>query len=219
MEKIRVALVDDHKIVRDGIKAMFLSDDRVEVVAEANDAEAMLKMLWGVNAHLLILDINLPGMDGNAMAVEVNQQFPDMRILMLSASGDEETIIGAVKAGVQGYLTKDCNASEFIEAVHAIADGEEYFGGKVSRIVFNSYTKKLNSIDSKEKQSVKLLSERETEVLKCFAEGLSYKEIGTKLFISPRTVETHKNNIMEKLELRTLADLIKYALRNGLISL
>jgi DNA-binding NarL/FixJ family response regulator len=219
MEKIRIALVDDHKIVRDGIKAMFLADDRLEVVAEANDAEAMLKMLRGVNAHLLILDINLPGMDGNTMAVEVNQQFPEVRILMLSASGDEETIIGAVKAGVQGYLTKDCNASEFIEAVHAIADGEEYFGGKVSRIVFNSYTKKLNSIDSKEKQSAKLLSERETEVLKCFAEGLSYKEIGTKLFISPRTVETHKNNIMEKLELRTLADLIKYALRNGLISL
>lgn len=219
MEKIRIALVDDHKIVRDGIKAMFLADDRAEVVAEASDAENMLKMMLGVNVQVLILDINLPGMDGNTMAAEVAQRFPEVRVLMLSASGDEDTIVGAIKAGVQGYLTKDCEASEFIEAVHAIADGDEYFGGKVSRIVFNSYTKKLNSTDSTEQGGARLLSEREIEVLTGFAEGLSYKEIGAKLFISPRTVETHKNNIMEKLELRTLADLIKYALRNGLIQL
>jgi DNA-binding NarL/FixJ family response regulator len=219
MEKTRIALVDDHKIVRDGIKAMFLMDERFEVVAEAGDAETMLRMLRGVQAHIVIVDINLPGMDGNTLAVEVKSAFPEVKILMLSASGDEDTIINAIKAGVQGYLTKDCDAAEFLEAINAIAAGDEYFGGKVSRIVFNSYMKKLNSADKKEQSIAKTLSERETEVLTGFAEGLSYKEIGAKLFISPRTVETHKNNIMEKLELKSLADLIKYAIRNGLIQL
>jgi DNA-binding NarL/FixJ family response regulator len=219
MEEIRIALVDDHKIVRDGIKAMCLSDDSILLVAESGDAETMLKMLHGAKATILVLDINLPGMSGNDMAVVVKQEFPDIKILMLSAYMDEETIISAIKAGVQGYLTKDCAGSEFFEAIHAIASGDEFFGGKVSRIVFNSYVKKLNSSDGKEQSAAKAISEREKEVLKGFAEGLSYKEIGAKLFISPRTVETHKINILEKLELRSVADLIKYALRNGLIQL
>jgi DNA-binding NarL/FixJ family response regulator len=219
MEIIKVAMVDDHKIVRDGIRAMFMADNSIQVVAEAGDAEAMLKLLYHVQPHILILDINLPDMDGNIMAMEVKQKYPDIKVLMLSASGDEGTVLCALKAGVKGYLTKECDADEFLEAVHTIAGGDEYFGDKVSRIIYKSYKKMLDSADTSEQKAAKGLTLRETDVLKGFAEGLSYKEIGEKLFISPRTVETHKSSIMDKLDLKSVADLVKYALRNGLVKL
>jgi len=121
----------------------------------------------------------------------------------------------AVKAGATGYLSKDAGTEELIEAIKTIYDGDEYFGGKISKIIFKSFSR-INS----EKNGLnpeKILSNRETEVLKCFADGMTYKETGEKLFISPRTVEAHKNSILNKLELRTSADLIKYAIKNGLI--
>jgi DNA-binding NarL/FixJ family response regulator len=219
MDKIKVAMVDDHKIVRDGIRAMFLADPGIEIVAETGDAVSMLEKLRYVQPHILIIDINLPDMDGNILAMQVNERFPGISILMLSAAGDEATVLMAVKAGVKGYLTKECSADEFLEAINSIADGDEYFGDKISRIIFRSYKKMLNSADTTEQSAAKGLSQRETEVLKGFADGLSYKEIGEKLFISPRTVETHKASIMEKLELKSVADLVKYALKNGLVKL
>ncbi len=219
MQKIKVAMVDDHKIVRDGIRAMFMADNSIEVVSETGDAASMLVKLRTVQPHILILDINLPDMDGNIMAMEVKERYPDIKVLMLSAAGDEGTVLCALKCGVKGYLTKECSADEFLEAIHTIAEGEEYYGDRVSRIIFKSHRKMLASADSREQSAANSLSPRETEVLKGFADGLTYNQISKKLFISPRTVESHKVSIMEKLELKTIADLVKYALRNGLIKL
>lgn len=219
MSQIKVAMVDDHKIVRDGIRAMFLADDSLCIVAEAGDAVGFLQQLEHTKADIAIVDISLPGMDGIVLSICLKERYPEMPVLILSATFDEATVLCAVNAGIKGYLTKENSNKDLLEAIHAIVDGDEYYGEKVSRIIYKSHRKMLESHDTIEKLSASNLSQRETEVLKGFADGLSYDEIGKKLFISTRTVETHKASIMDKLGLKSIADLVKYALRNGLIKL
>lgn len=220
IEKIRIALVDDHKIVRDGIKAMLLPYDEFVIVAETGDAESMQKMIRGANPLILILDIVLPGLDGNEFARYLQTEFPEIKVLILSSDINENTILESIKAGVKGYISKEASSEEFITAIKAIAEGDEYFGEKVSAIIFKSYVSKINGRDTNQVfKTAESLSPREKEVMEGFANGFSYKEIGAKLFISPRTVESHRNTIMEKLDLNSLADLIKYAIRHGIIKL
>lgn len=220
MDKTRVALVDDHKIVRDGIKAVLLADDTAEVVAECSDAETFLMMFRGIKPDVVIADMELPGMSGYEMCAGLREGGYTGGILVLSAHTDEQTILSAVKSGVTGYLSKDAGSDELLAAIRSVASGEEYFGEKISRIIFKSYQQKLMGADMPGgRPAFNELTPREMEILKCFAEGMSYKEIGARLFISPRTVETHRNNIMDKLELTSLAGLIKYAIQNGLIKI
>lgn len=220
MDKTRVALVDDHKIVRDGIKAVLLADDTAEVVAECSDAETFLMMFRGIKPDVVIADMELPGMSGYEMCAGLREGGYTGGILVLSAHTDEQTILSAVKSGVTGYLSKDAGSDELLAAIRSVVSGEEYFGEKISRIIFKSYQQKLMGADMPGgRPALNELTPRETEILKCFAEGMSYKEIGARLFISPRTVETHRNNIMDKLELSSLAGLIKYAIQNGLIKI
>ena len=219
-EKIKIALVDDHKIVRDGIKAMLMAYDEFVIAAETDDAESMLKIIDTLGAVVLILDLVLPGMDGNSFARKVASNYPDIKILVLSSDISEQTILESVSSGVKGYISKDASTEEFIQAIKTIAGGEEYFGGKISGIIFKSYISKINGNNTKSDVApAEQISQREKEVLEGFANGLSYKEIAAKLFISPRTVESHRNSIMEKLELNSLADLIKYAIKKGIIRL
>jgi DNA-binding NarL/FixJ family response regulator len=215
---IRIALVDDHKIVRDGIKAMLIAYDDISVIGETTDAETMLTCIKGLNPDVLLLDIVLPAMDGITLAEILNKRMPGIKILILSSSIDELSIVRAAQAGINGYLSKDSSAEELVKAIRLIYNGEEYFGEKISGIIFRSYQSKTGN-----KQGIisthDLLTEREKDVVKCFGDGLSYKETAAKLFLSPRTVETHRNTIMEKLDLHSLAELIKYAIRNGIVKL
>lgn len=217
MEAIRIGLVDDHKIVRDGIRAMLLGRPEYRIVAEASSAEEMISCLTLSPLQLLIADLHLPGMDGLGLIRHCREHYPEMKIMVLSASAHEAMILEAIEAGVHGYLHKESDAAEFIRALECILGGESFFGEKVSRILAKAY---MNQAQRKNEQAEQhALSERETEVLRGFADGLSYKEIAAQLSISPRTVETHRNRIMEKLGLGSLADLIKYALKQGIIRL
>jgi DNA-binding NarL/FixJ family response regulator len=161
--------------------------------------------------------MNLPGIEGDELTKLLIQDNPQSKIIILSALTDEDSVMKAIKAGAKGYLSKDAGTDELLIAIKSVYNGEEYFGGQISKIVFRSYTKLFNQ--DKHSTESPLLSERETEILKCFADGLTYKETADKLFISPRTVETHKNSIMSKLGLKTLADLIKWAIKNNIIQL
>jgi DNA-binding NarL/FixJ family response regulator len=214
-KKISIGIVDDHKIVRDGIRAMLLAYPQFEIILESSDGEHMLTSLSAGAPDILIADINLPGMDGLSLCRQCMQRYPDMKIMVLSASADESVILEAIGAGVHAYLHKESDAAEFIRALSCITDGEPFYGEKVSRILASTYMNHLQ----RQVPGDAALSARETEVLKGFAEGLSYKEIAARLCISPRTIETHRNRIMEKLGLSSLADLIKYALRQGIIKL
>jgi DNA-binding NarL/FixJ family response regulator len=212
---IKIALVDDHKILRDGIKLSLMGNTSVSLVFEAGTASAFLENYKNFNADVFVLDMNLPDIEGDELCAKLISDNADSKILILSGLIDEASLLRAVKAGAKGYLSKDAGNDELVEAITSVYNNEEYFGGKISKLLFKSFSK-LNGENSSHQNS---LSERETEVLKLFADGLTYKEIGEKLFISPRTVETHKNSIMSKLGLKTLADLIKYAIKNGVIKI
>jgi DNA-binding NarL/FixJ family response regulator len=217
---VKIALVDDHKIVRDGIKAMMLEYPDIEIVAESPDAETMLTKIKGSGAEILLLDLILPGMDGVSFAEILKVRLPELKILVLTSNTDEVSVIRAVQAGARGYVSKDASGEELIKAIRLITAGEEYFGEKITSIVFKSYLSKANQQKSQTPEnSSEYITQREKEIIACFGDGLSYKETAAKLNISPRTVETHRNTIMEKLGLQSLAELIKFAIRMGIVKL
>ena len=162
----------------------------------------------------------LPGMDGITLSAKLRELRPDVKMLMLSSNIDELTIVNAINAGVDGYLSKDASGDEVKKAIRTVVSGEEYYGEKISAIVFKSFIARKSTSTSNHKLITdEMLSEREKDVIRCFGNGLSYKETAAKLNISPRTVETHRNTIMEKLGLHSLAELIKFAIRAGIVKL
>ncbi len=217
---MRIAILDDHKIVRDGIKAMLQPYDDILIVGEAADAETMLSKIKGFEADILILDLMLPGMDGSTFAEKLRVRMPEIKILVLSSNTDELSVIRAVQAGVKGYVSKDASSDELLKALRTIDTGEEYYGETISAIIFKSYISKASDNQKPlKKNNHEVLTEREKEVIACFGDGLSYKETAAKLCLSPRTVETHRNAVMEKLGLHSLAELIKYAIIHGIVKL
>ena len=221
MSVLTIGLTDDHKMVRDGVNMLLLGEPGLKIIIEANSVMQLLEKLREQVPDILILDLNLPGTGGLEAIETLKSRYPTMKILILSSNFDEHSVLTAINRGVQGYLSKDAGSEEFITAIRAIEEGDEYFGDTVSRIVYKSFLKSTKSdvfSDSAGQQSLSL-SDRELEVLKCFAEGMSYKHAADVLCISPRTVETHRVNIMHKLGLESLADLVKFAIRHGIVSL
>ena len=218
MDRLRIVLADDHPIVRDGIKGILRNDKRFEVSAEFGNGKTACDYLEKEGADIAIIDISMPGLTGIEVTRYLNSVKPELKIKEFSAMSDEHTVMDVLKSGAKGFIAKDDVRDELIKAVEVVSGGEDYISESVSRSL-------LFKLINKEKEgrvtdkALEVLSDREIEVLTLLAEGLSYKEAGEKLCISARTVETHKTNIMSKLELRTMVDLIKYALRNGIIKL
>jgi DNA-binding NarL/FixJ family response regulator len=216
MEQIKIMVVDDHKIVRDGIRALLLGQKKIAYIGDAEDAESLFTCLANNQPDVLILDIQLPGKSGIEITLELKEKFPCIRILILSSNCDEETILNAVRAGANGFLSKDTSKEELITAITSVAAGEGYFGEKINKIIYKSYIEQVTLQNGK---PTNCLSEREAEILTLLAEGFTNKEIADKLFISPRTIDTHKANIMTKLNLSSTVELVKYAIRQGYIKL
>jgi len=215
MNKIcRIAIVDDHKIVRDGLKLMTLGQNNIKIIFEADSGKSLFKSLEYQTIDLLVLDIVMPEMTGIEITKKIMQENPKIKILILSANDDGNTILSVIEEGAKGFLSKDTSKDEFIKALNLICSGEEYFGDSISKTIYNIFVKK-----TKKEKLNDALSNREIEIIKLFSDGMTYIEIGEKLFISPRTVETHKRNIMKKLNLATSVDLVKYAIKNNIITL
>jgi DNA-binding NarL/FixJ family response regulator len=218
-DRITVALVDDHQIVRDGIKALFDGQTHIEVIGEASTAKEMLDKIKDIKPQVLIVDISLPGMSGIELTKVISNDYPDIKVIVLSMYTTQDFVFNAIKAGAKGYLPKNITQSELIEAVEKVSSGSEYFSKDISEIILKSYLKQIKDPERANELKEEKLTPRETEILKLVAEGYSNQLIADKLFISVRTVESHKNHIMQKLELTTTVDLIKYALKNKIIDI
>ncbi len=209
-------LADDHDIVRDGVKAILSGSSDLEVIAEASSAKEVLDMLHHVFPDVLVLDISLPDQSGIELLPIILKLKPMLPVLILSMHNNEEYIISAIKAGAKGYLPKNIPARELTDAIRRLHAGEEYFGEAISEVLRKALMRKLEK-EEKPDPATEPLSQREKEVLQLYCEGLTNQEIADRLFISIRTVETHKTHIMQKLELRTTVELVKYAIRNKII--
>jgi len=214
MEKIKIILVDDHQLVRDGIKALLSGNDDIGIIGEASDGKELFTKLETLHPDILIMDISLPGMSGIEITKKICMDRPEIKVLILSMYNNEEFIFNSLKAGAKGYLPKTTSRNEMLEAIYTINNGEEFFGEAIRKIMLRSYVKRATDDEKPEDKSSEQLTAREIEILKLYVEGLINKEISDKLDISIRTVETHKNHIMRKLGLRSTVEMVKYAIKN-----
>jgi DNA-binding NarL/FixJ family response regulator len=219
MEKIKIILVDDHQLVRDGIKALLGGIPEISIIGEAADGNELLAKLETLKPDLLIMDISLPGISGIELTRKVCSSHPEIKTLILSMYNNEEFIFNALKAGAKGYLPKNTTRDELLEAIHSVCEGEEFFGKPISETILKSYVKRATDEEKPSERSGEMLTSRELEILKLYAEGFINKEISDKLDISIRTVETHKNHIMRKLGLKSTVEMVKYAIRIKIVEI
>jgi DNA-binding NarL/FixJ family response regulator len=214
MKKIKIILVDDHQLVRDGIKALLTGIQDITVVGEASGAEELFSKLEIMTPDLVIMDISLPGISGIEITRKLCSEKPGIHVLILSMYTIEEFIFKSLNAGARGYLPKNTSREELLQAIHAIHNGEEFFSESIAKVMLKSFVKRATNEDKESEKTAAALTGREIEILKLYVEGLINKEISDKLDISIRTVETHKNHIMRKLGLKSTVELVKYAIRN-----
>ncbi len=219
MNKIKIVLVDDHKIVRDGLKILLMNLPDMEVIGDVATGADLFDLLLNVKPDILLMDISLPKMSGISITEKVSREYPGIKVVMLTANIEDEAVVDSFRAGALGYLPKDIEYEELIEAIQVVFEGNEYLAKSISNVMFKNYLTNNKTGTLKQFKFDHDLTKRELQVLELFAEGFSYKEIAVKLNISARTVESHKNNIMEKLELKSLIDLVKYAIKHGIISI
>lgn len=219
MDKIEVILIDDHHIVRDGIKILLMNIKDIEVVGEASNGDELFELLKTKDPDVLILDIMMPGLSGIEITKIIKDEYPGVKVIILSANTDNDSVFDSLKAGAHGYLPKNAKREELLEAVYMVAAGNEFLSNSISHTVLRNFITRARTGNKQEKEKEATLTKRELEIVELFTEGLSYKEIADRLFISVRTVESHKNNIMEKLELKSIVDLVKYAIKHKIIEL
>jgi len=212
MEKIKVLLVDDHIIIRDGIRFMLRKEPDISIVAEANNGVEAIDYLENNtnNIDVVLLDINMPELNGIDAAEIITKRFKNIKILALTMHAEESYIVSMLKAGSLGYILKESSKEDLVVAIKTIALGNKYYSNEVSVTMINSLMKE----DKPKKIEI---SKREEEVLKLIVDGLTSVEIATELNISNRTVETHRRNILHKLDVRNTAELVRYAIEHDLI--
>lgn len=212
---MRLLLADDHAIVRRGLKSLLESEGNLEVVAEAGDGLEALRLAGEHQPDLLILDIAMPKLNGIEVAARAQKLDPSPAVIILSMHADESYILRALNAGARAYLLKDATDEDLLPAVKAVAAGKPYFSPKVTAVLVEDYMRQLQSRGLTD--SYHLLTDREKEVLQLLAEGRSNKEVATLLELGLSTVETHRGNLMQKLNLHNTAEIVLYAVRKGII--
>lgn len=213
--KIKIIIADDHQLFREGLINLLQSAENIQVIAEAKDGEDTLEKVKAFNPDVLLVDIAMPKLNGIEVTRQLKVQQPDVKIIAVSMHTDKQYVRGMLEAGADGYLLKNCTYRQLTDAISSVFHGKKFLSEDITEIVIQGY---LHG-SGEEANGYSQLSEREKEIFKLFAEGKSTREIGEELFISVKTVGTHKQNILEKLELKTNSDMVKYALKKGLINL
>ncbi len=212
MSKIRILLADDHPLVRSGLSKLLESHPEFSVVGEAGDGEEAVAKTKDLKPDVVIIDLSMPKLSGIEATKIIRKQFPRTAVLVLTMHDNEEYVYQILKSGAGGYILKNSGKNDLIAAVRAVAKGEKFFSPRVSEIMVEGYLRKAIAREEATYATVVPLTRREQEILSYIAEGLNNQQIGEKLFISPRTVDTHRTNIMQKLDIHDAANLVKYAI-------
>jgi two-component system response regulator NreC len=213
---IRILLADDHAVMRTGLRLVLERQPDFDVIAEASDGREAVGLSQQHHPEVVVMDVTMPNLNGIEAARQICAALPQTGIVMLSMHSDEAYVLRALKAGARGYLLKESAESDLIAAIRAVKAGKAFFSPAVSRMLVEDYVRQLQ--DREIEDSYELLTTREREILQLIAEGRSNKEIANILNLSLYTVETHRGNLMEKLNLHTVPELILYAVRKGVIS-
>ncbi len=213
---IRVLLSDDHRIMREGLRSLLEKEPDIELVGEAEDGRSTLKLASRLKPQVVVMDISMPDLNGIDATRKLLEKLPSVKVLALSMHTDQRFIEGMLRAGATGYLPKDCASEELVRAIRTVLSNQTYFSPSIADIVRRDYLSQRKEADF---SASYVLTEREREVLQLMAEGKNTKEIASRLQVSVKTIETFRQHIMQKLDLHSLAELTKYAIREGLTSL
>jgi two-component system response regulator NreC len=216
MSQIRILLADDHTVMRRGLRLLLQGQPNFTVVAEASDGREAVQQAEASHPDVAVLDIAMPNLSGIEAAQRIAAQNPNVAIVILSMHSDEGYVLRALKAGARGYLLKHAAESDLIEAIQAVSLGKTFFSSEISQLLVEDYIREIRSRGSDD--SYELLTSREREILQLLVEGNSNKDVAARLNVSPHTVETHRRNLQDKLNLHSFAELILYAVRKGIIS-
>lgn len=214
--KIKILLVDDHKILRDGICSIVKGYSDMEVIGEAADGNEALRLVEELSPDVVIMDISMPELNGIDATRRIIADHPGIKVIALSMHHDKQFVSEIFKAGASGYLLKDCAFDELEQAVRIVMDGKTYINPQIASLVIETF---VNQPQPSGHKAFSLLTQREREVLQLIAEGHSTKEIASSLKISAKTIESHRRQVMGKLNIRNVAELTKYAIREGLTSI
>lgn len=213
---IRIVLADDHTIMRSGLRAVLDRYPDMEVVGEAADGRQAIQCVDELQPDAIVMDVAMPNLNGIEAARQISSRHPTVSIVVLSMHSDEGYVLRALKAGARGYLLKDSAEGDLITAIRAVSQGKAFFSPAISRMLVDDYMRQLQQRGVED--SYELLTTREREILQLLAEGRSNKDIARMLDLSLYTVETHRSNLMEKLNLHGIPELMLYAIRKGVIS-
>lgn len=208
----RILLADDHEVVRDGIRLLLARQGLHEIVAEAADGQAAIDEVSRVDPDLAIVDLHMPEVGGLELVRRLSERAPNTKVIVLSVDGDEHVVREAIQLGVRGYVLKGNASAEILRAVDVVLNGHSYFSQEVTSTIADIYRKETSGRPN-------VLSRRETEVLRLLADGMGSKQIADALGVSPTTIDSHRHNIMKRLGLFSIAELTKYAIREGLTPL
>jgi DNA-binding NarL/FixJ family response regulator len=217
MKKIRVLVVDDHTIIRDGISALLALTGDIEVVGEATNGYEALNTIRELHPDVVLMDIAMPVMGGLEATRRISKEFPKTKVLVLTQHDDKEYVFPVIESGASGFISKAAASTELVMGIRSVYQGESYLTPSVAKLLIENYQQTTGK--RLDEDPYNKLTERERDVLKLLAEGYSAQEIADLLVITPKTVEGHKTNLMAKLAIHNRIDLVKYALRKGIISI
>ena len=213
---IRILIADDHGIVRHGTRALLEKESDFEVVGEADNGRVAVELAAKLEPDVIVMDIAMPELNGLDAATQIVRRQPETGVIILSMHEEEDYLVRALSAGVRGYLLKDSAQEDLVQAVRSVAHKKAFFSPAIARMLVDDFTHQMQKKGVSD--SYELLTEREREILQLLAEGRSNKEAAAVLNLSPYTVETHRNNLMQKLNLHNTADIVLYAVRKKIIS-
>jgi len=218
MMTLKVLLVEDHAIVRQGIKALLDEEPDITIVGEAGDGSEGLLLAQKLKPDIVLMDVSLPTLDGIQVARQIHDRMPQVRVLMLSMHDNEEYVFRALQAGACGYVLKQSTSTELVLALRAVAAGSTFLSPDISQILIGDYLRRAETRSDAD-EALDILTPRERQVLQLITKGFSNRQIAARLQISIKTVETHRGNMMRKLDVHDRAELVKFAIDSGLVTL
>jgi len=219
MTDIKILLVDDHTILRDGLASLLNQVSGMKVVGSLSSGEEAVNEFERINPDVILMDIMMNGMTGLEATRWIKEQKPAVKVIIISSEIKKEFVSTGIKCGIDGYLPKDVTRDVLVEAIHCVMENKKYFNSAITNLVFEDFYQGEKGTRKKERKLTEGLTTRENQVLELIANGQTNQEVADQLFISIKTVETHKANILGKLGFKNVAELIKYAIKNGIISI